>query len=110
MTELEAVVKKALQDRTVRTTRIGGGGGGAAVSVGALLNAVRDPTRDEAEADLEARLDEAVKRLHGQRINYADSAGYLWQLRRVFGRSVERPEDVYTFPQSLVPPPYDEPF
>jgi hypothetical protein len=108
MSELDDVVKSVLQSHLVPTTRIGGGAGGATVSVADLLEAVRERTRDEV--DLEARLDTAVKRLHGHRMNFADSAGHLWRLRRLFGRSTERPADVYAFPQSAIPPPYDQPF
>src|SRR5215213_2599268 len=105
MAELEEVVRNVLQTRAVRTTRIGGGAGGAAVSVADMLDAVRERTHDQT--NVEARLDTAVKKLHGQRVNYADSAGYLWKLRRLFGHSSKRPGDVYTLPQSVVPPPYD---
>jgi hypothetical protein len=108
MSDLEDVVRGVLRSHGVRTTRVGGGAGGAAVSVTELIRVVANRTGDEV--DLEARLDNAVRRLHGQRINYADSAGYRWRMRRFFGRSVKRREDMYSFPPSLAPPPYDHPF
>lgn len=92
----------------MRTTRVGGGGGGAAVAVSDLLRVVRN--RVGGGGDLEPKLDELVKRLGGQRRNFADTAGYFWKLRRFFGQSSERPEDVHVLPVSIAPPPYDEPY
>jgi hypothetical protein len=100
-------VNSILQERRVRTTRIGGGLGGATVSVSDLLRAVRERMNSDVS---ESELDAAVKRLGGQRTNFADTAGFLWRLRRFFGQSTERPNDVYAFPSSVVPPPYDEPY
>jgi hypothetical protein len=107
-TRLEDVVLGVIEDRCFHTTRIGGGAAGAAVPVSEFAKAVRARTSDMP--DFEARLDEAVVAIGAQRTNLADNAGYIWKLRRLFGRSTARPEDVYVFPESVLPPPYDEPY
>jgi hypothetical protein len=104
----EHLLRELLERHAVETTRIGGGAGGATVPVSELLHAV---TGRVGESDgLEAKLDQLVKRVGGQRTNFADTAGYMWRLRRLFGQSSKRPEDVYVLPTSLVPPPYDRPY
>jgi hypothetical protein len=107
MPELDDQVVLVLREHAVPTTRIGGGMGGATIPVTALLQAVRARV---GAGLLDSDLDAAVKRLGGQRTNYADTTGYMWKLRRFFGQSSDRPEDVYAFPSTVIPPPYDEPY
>jgi hypothetical protein len=105
--EIEDAVVRLLRERAVPTIRVAGGNWGAVVKADALEAAVeREVGRQD---EVRAQLDQAVKRLGGKRTNYADAMGYLWRLRRLFGRSAERPADVYAFPPSVAPP-YEHPY
>jgi hypothetical protein len=101
--ETVRAVESVMADDRVPKTRVLGGSAGATVPVTALVRAVGDQL-GRRDGSLVTEVDRAVKQLGGQRTNYADTAGYLWKLRRFFGQSADRPEDVYVLPHRVVGP------